>query len=57
MLSIFANDVKIRAVSSTEVIDTLPVKNNLTAQASKTLAEVMVSTLLIGGGLKDAKTS
>ena len=56
MLSGLANDVMVRVVSCGEIIDTLLVKNNLTAQASKALAEVMLSTILMGGGLKDAET-
>jgi len=56
MLSGLANDVMVRVVSCGEIIDTILVNNNLTAQASKALAEVMLSTILMGGGLKDAET-
>jgi len=56
MLSGLCNDVMVRVVSIRDIIETLIAKNNLTTQASKALAEVMLSTVLMGGGLKDAET-
>jgi len=56
MLSGLCNDVMVRVVSLREIIEALIVKNNLTTQASKALAEVMLSTVLMGGGLKDSET-
>ncbi len=49
-------DILVRVVSCRELVQEVMLKNDLTPQAAKPLADLMVGSLMIGAGLKELET-